>query len=180
MAMIQTPVGATQERTLESIAKLEKHFLENETEAVESVFAVQGFSFRSMGQNTGIAFVKLKDWSERTDPELSASAFAGRGRAAMSQVKDAAIFVFAPPAMPELGIATGYSFYLQDNGGHGHEALIAARDQLLGMAGESALLANVRPNGQEDTPQDRKSTRLNSSHQCAYRMPASARQKTDN
>src|SRR3546814_830574 len=153
MAMIQTPVGATQERTLESIAKLEKHFLENETEAVESVFAVQGFSFAGMGQNTGIAFVKLKDWSERTDPELSASAVAGRGMAAMSQVKDAAIFVFAPPAMPELGIATGYSFYLQDNGGHGHEALIAARDQLLGMAGESALLANVRPNGQEDTPQ---------------------------
>src|SRR3546814_113970 len=153
MAMIQTPVGATQERTLESIAKLEKHFLENETEAVESVFAVQGFSFAGMGQNTGIAFVKLKDWSERTDPELSASAVAGRGMAAMSQVKDAAIFVFAPPAMPELGIATGYSFYLRDNGGHGHEALIAARDQLLGMAGESALLANVRPNGQEDTPQ---------------------------
>src|SRR3546814_12171716 len=87
-----------------------------------------------MGQNTGIAFVKLKDWSERTDPELSASAVAGRGMAAMSQVKDAAIFVFAPPAMPELGIATGYSFYLQDNGGHGPEALIAARDQQTGRA----------------------------------------------
>ncbi|MEN1941379.1 efflux RND transporter permease subunit [Luteimonas sp. MJ246] len=153
MAMIQTPVGATQERTLESIAALEKHFLENEPDAVESVFAVQGFSFAGMGQNTGIAFVKLKDWSERTDPELSANAVAGRGMAAMSQVKDAQIFVFAPPAMPELGIASGYSFYLQDNGAQGHDALIAARNQLLGMAGESELLANVRPNGQEDTPQ---------------------------
>ncbi|GGJ97604.1 efflux RND transporter permease subunit [Luteimonas terricola] len=153
MAMIQTPVGATQERTLESIAALEKHFLETEPDAVESVFAVQGFSFAGMGQNMGIAFVKLKDWSERTDPELSAEAVAGRGMAALSQVKDASIFVFAPPAMPELGIASGYSFYLQDNGGQGHDALIAARNQLLGLAGESALLANVRPNGQEDTPQ---------------------------
>ena len=153
MAMIQTPVGATQERTLESIAKLEQHFLENEQDAVESVFAVQGFSFAGMGQNTGIAFIKLKDWSERTDPELSASAVAGRGMAAMSQIKDAFIFVFAPPAMPELGIASGYAFHLKDNGGQGHDALIAARNQLLGMAGQSELLANVRPNGQEDTPQ---------------------------
>src|SRR3546814_2420242 len=114
----------------------------SDLDAVESVFAVQGFSFAGMGQNTGMAFVKLKDWSERTDPELSAEAVAGRGMAAMSQVKDAAIFVFAPPAMPELGIASGYSFYLQDNGGQGHDALIAARDQLPGLAG------------------DRKSTRL--------------------
>src|SRR3546814_4522560 len=71
----------------------------------------------------------------------------------MSRGNDRAIFVFAAPAMPELGSASGYSFYLQDNGGQGHDALIAARDQLLGLAGESALLANVRPNGQEDTPQ---------------------------
>ena len=153
MAMIQTPVGATQERTVESIERLEKHFLENEPDAVESVFSVQGFSFAGMGQNTGMAFVKLKDWGERTDPELSASAVAGRGMAALSQVKDAFIFVFAPPAMPELGVASGYAFYLKDNGGQGHDALIAARNQMLGMAAESPLLANVRPNGQEDTPQ---------------------------
>ena len=153
MAMIQTPVGATQERTLESIERLEQHFLQNEPDAVESVFAVQGFSFAGMGQNTGMAFVKLKDWDERTDPGLSASAVAGRGMAALSQVKDAFIFVFAPPAMPELGVASGYAFYLKDNGAQGHDALIAARNQMLGMAAESPLLANVRPNGQEDTPQ---------------------------
>ncbi|MEN1972259.1 efflux RND transporter permease subunit [Luteimonas sp. MJ204] len=153
MVMVQTPVGATQERTLESIAALEKHFLENETDAVESVFAVQGFSFAGMGQNTGIAFVKLKDWSERGSAELSAEAVAARGNAALGGIKDAFIFVIAPPAMPELGIATGYSFYLQDTGAQGHDALIAARNQLLGLAGESPLLANVRPNGQEDTPQ---------------------------
>ena len=153
MATIQAPVGATQERTLQSIAKLENHFLKNEKDAVESVFAVQGFSFAGSGQNTGIAFIKLKDWSERDDPERSVEAVAGRGMAAMSQIKDAVTFVFAPPAMPELGIATGYSFYLQDNAGKGHEALIAARDKLLGLAAGSKLLANVRPNGQEDTPQ---------------------------
>ena len=153
MVMVQTPVGATQERTLESIAALEKHFLENEKDAVESVFAVQGFSFAGMGQNTGIAFVKLKDWSERGSAELSAEAVAARGNAALGGIKDAFIFVIAPPAMPELGIATGYSFYLQDTGAQGHDALIAARNQLLGLAGESPLLANVRPNGQEDTPQ---------------------------
>lgn len=153
MAMVQTPVGATQERTMRSIEALEQHFLHNETDAVESVFAVQGFSFAGMGQNTGMAFVKLKDWDQRSDASLSASAVAGRGMGALSRIKDAFIFVFAPPAMPELGVAAGYSFFLQDNGAQGHEALLDARNQLLGMAGQSGLLANVRPNGQEDTPQ---------------------------
>ena len=155
MAMVQTPVGATQERTMESIRTLENHFLENESEVVESVFSVQGFSFAGMGQNAGMAFIKLTDWEERTDEESLAGAIAQRGMAAMSQVKDAFIFVMAPPAMPELGIASGYSFFLQDNAGLGHEALLDARNQLLGMAGQSELLANVRPNGQEDTPQFR-------------------------
>ncbi|HRP72270.1 MAG TPA: efflux RND transporter permease subunit [Luteimonas sp.] len=153
MALIQTPVGATQQRTMESIRAFEDHFLQNETEAVESVFTVQGFSFAGMGQNNGMAFVKLKDWSERTDDSLSVGAVAQRGMAALSQVKDAMIFVFPPPAMPELGVAAGYSFFLQDNASQGHEALLNARNQLLGMAGQSDLLVNVRPNGQEDTPQ---------------------------
>ncbi|HMN33934.1 MAG TPA: efflux RND transporter permease subunit [Chiayiivirga sp.] len=153
MAMIQAPVGATQQRTVESIERFEKHFLENESDVVESVFSVQGFSFAGMGQNTGMAFVKLTDWSERTDPASSAAAVAGRGMAALSQIKDAMIFVFSPPAMPELGVASGYAFYLKDNAGLGHDALINARNQFLGMAGQSPMLVNVRPNGQEDTPQ---------------------------
>src|SRR5690606_22098385 len=118
-----------------------------------STFAVQGFSFAGMGQNNGMAFVKLKDWGDRKDDSLSAQAVAGRGMAAMSQVKDAMIFVFAPPAMPELGVAAGFSMFLQDNAAQGHEALLQARNQLLGMAAQSELLRNVRPNGQEDTPQ---------------------------
>ena len=153
MAMVNTPVGATQERTLEAIAKLENHFLENESELVESVFSVQGFSFAGMGQNAGMAFVKLKDWEERPNPDQQVGAVAGRAMGALMQIKDAFIFAFPPPAMPELGIGTGFSMFLKDTTGQGHQALLDARNQLLGMAGQSPLLANVRPNGQEDTPQ---------------------------
>jgi len=152
MALVQTPVGATQERTLEAMSKLEDHFLKNEGEAIESIFAVQGFSFAGMGQNAGMAFVKLKDWKER-DGEQSVGAITGRAMGALGQIKDAFIFAFPPPAMPELGIGSGYTFFLKDSSGQGHEALLAARNQLLGGAGQSDLLANVRPNGQEDTPQ---------------------------
>ncbi|MGV8960753.1 MAG: multidrug efflux RND transporter permease subunit SmeE [Stenotrophomonas sp.] len=152
MALVQAPVGATQERTLESLEKLENHFLENEKDAAESIFSVQGFSFAGMGQNAGMAFVKLKDWSERS-PEQGAMAITGRAMGALGQIKDAFIFAFPPPAMPELGIGSGYTFFLKDNGGHGHQALLDARNQLLGLAAQSKLLANVRPNGQDDTPQ---------------------------
>ncbi|MGE6333800.1 multidrug efflux RND transporter permease subunit SmeE [Stenotrophomonas sp. NPDC077659] len=152
MALVQTPVGATQERTLEAMAKLEDHFLKNEADAVESIFAVQGFSFAGMGQNAGMAFVKLKDWKER-DADHSVGAITGRAMGALGQIKDAFIFAFPPPAMPELGIGSGYTFFLKDTSGKGHDALLAARNQLLGAAGQSTLLANVRPNGQEDTPQ---------------------------
>jgi len=152
MALVSTPVGATQERTLEAMAKLEDHFLKNEADAVESIFAVQGFSFAGMGQNAGMAFVKLKDWKER-DADHSVGAITGRAMGALGQIKDAFIFAFPPPAMPELGIGSGYTFFLKDTSGQGHDALLAARNQLLGAAGQSKLLANVRPNGQEDTPQ---------------------------
>ena len=152
MALVSTPVGATQERTLESFAKLENHFLQNESELVESVFSVQGFSFSGSAQNSGMAFIKLKEWDQRGAGD-SANAVAGRAMGALMQIKDAFIFAFPPPAMPELGIGSGYSFFLKDMTGQGHEALLNARNQLLGMAGQSPLLANVRPNGQEDTPQ---------------------------
>jgi len=152
MALVQAPVGATQERTLESIYKLEDHFLQNEKDAVESVFSVQGFSFSGMGQNSGMAFVKLKDWDERT-ADQGVGPVTGRAMAALGQIKDAFIFAFPPPAMPELGTASGYTFFLKDNTGQGHEALVNARNQLLGMAAKSSKLANVRPNGLDDTPQ---------------------------
>ena len=150
---VQAPVGATQQRTMEVIQQVERHFLESEKDAVASVFSVQGFSFGGGGQNTGLAFVSLKDWSERTASNLSVDAVAARAMASFSQIKDAFVFAFAPPTVPELGIAGGFNFYLKDNAGLGHDALTQARNQFLGAAAQSTLLANVRPNGQDDTPQ---------------------------
>jgi multidrug efflux pump len=153
IAMVQTPAGATQERTMRSIEQLEQHFLTTEPDAVDSMITVQGFSFSGTGQNNGIAFIKLKNWDERKAADLHAGAVAGRAMGALSQFKDAMAFAFPPPAIQELGTAAGFDFFLQDNAGLGHDALIAARNELLGMAAQSPLLANVRPNGQDDTPQ---------------------------
>ncbi|WP_043316332.1 efflux RND transporter permease subunit [Microbulbifer sp. HZ11] len=152
-SLVQTPVGATQERTMESVEKLENHFLDNESDLVESVFSVQGFSFAGSGQNNAMAFIKLKDWDEREEESEQAGAVAMRGMGALSQIKDAIAYAFSPPALPELGTSAGFAMYLKDNANQGHEALINARNQLLGMAAQSPLLAGVRPNGQEDTPQ---------------------------
>ena len=150
---IQLPTGATQERTLKVIEKVEQHFMNNEKESVASVFAVAGFSFAGNGQNTGIAFVRMKDWSERKGADHAVNAIVGRAMGAFSQIKDAMVFAFAPPAVLELGNASGFDLQLQDTGGVGHEALMAARNQMLGMASQSKVLVGVRPNGQEDTPQ---------------------------
>ena len=152
-AMVQLPVGATQQRTLKVLEKLEHHFLEEQREAVDSLFTVAGFSFAGGGQNMGLAFVKLKEWGLRRRPELQVKAVAGRAMAAFSKIRDALAFAFPPPAVRELGNATGFDFELQDRAGLGHEKLIAARNQLLGLAARDPDLMAVRPNGQEDTPQ---------------------------
>jgi multidrug efflux pump len=152
-SQIQLPTGATQQRTLKVIEKVENHFLTEEKDAVASVFAVAGFSFSGNGQNSGIAFVRMKDWSERPGAANRVSAIVGRAMGKFSQIKDAMVFAFAPPAVLELGNASGFDLQLQDIGGVGHEALMAARNQMLGMASQSKLLVGVRPNGQEDTPQ---------------------------
>ncbi|HEX7061701.1 MAG TPA: efflux RND transporter permease subunit [Woeseiaceae bacterium] len=154
-SMVQAPVGATQARTMESVKKVEEYFLEQEKDTVDSLFTVQGFSFSGSGQNNAMAFVKLKDWSERESAAQGIQALAGRAMGALSQIKDAMVFAFAPPAMPELGTSAGFVFYLKDNAGVGHEALVAARNQFLGQAAQDPLLVNVRPGGQEDAPQFR-------------------------
>jgi multidrug efflux pump len=152
-SMVQLPTGATQQRTLKVLEKLEHHFMEDEKANVASVFTVAGFSFAGNGQNAGLAFVRLKDWSERKNPDQKVKAIAGRAMGAFSQIREAMVFAFAPPAVMELGNASGFDLQLQDQGGVGHEALMAARNQLLGMAAKNPLLMAVRPNGQEDTPQ---------------------------
>jgi multidrug efflux pump len=152
-AQVMAPVGATQARTLAVLEQVEQHFLGHEKESVDSLFTVQGFSFSGMGQNNGMAFVRLRDWDERTSPARSPEAVAGRAMARFSRIRDALVFAFAPPAVTELGTSAGFAFYVQDNRGSGHGALIGARNQLLGGAMQSPLLMNVRPGGQEDTPE---------------------------
>ena len=152
-SQIQLPAGATQERTIKVIEQVEQHFLRNEKDLVASVFTVAGFSFSGNGQNTGLAFVRLKDWSERQGADKRVDAIVGRAMGAFAQIKDAMVFAFAPPAVLELGNASGFDLQLQDTGGVGHAALMAARDQMLDLASRSEVLFAVRPNGQEDTPQ---------------------------
>jgi multidrug efflux pump len=152
-ALVQLPPGATQQRTLSVLGRVRDHFLKDEKDAVASIFTVAGFSFSGAGQNVGLAFVKLKDWSERTTPELKAQAVAGRAMGAFFQFRDAIAFAFAPPAVQGLGQANGFDFFLEDRGGLGHDALIQARNQLLSMAAQEPTLSAVRPNGQDDVPQ---------------------------
>ena len=150
---VSTPAAATQERTVEALKQAEGYFLNAEKDNVDSIFTVAGFSFAGSGQNAGIGFIRMKDWSQRKQPQQKASAVAMRGMMALSAVKDAQIFAFTPPAVMELGNATGFDMELLDEGNVGHEKLMAARNMLLGMAAQNPALVGVRPNGLEDTPQ---------------------------
>jgi hydrophobe/amphiphile efflux-1 (HAE1) family protein len=150
---LSTPSGATKERTLESVKTMERYLLNQEKENIESVFSVTGFSFAGQGQNSAMGFVQLKDWSSRKKKGQDVASIAGRIMGAMSSVKDAMIFAFYPPAVMELGNASGFDLQLVDRTGKGHEALMAARNQLLGMAAKNPSLSGVRPNGLEDVPQ---------------------------
>ncbi|NJI24518.1 efflux RND transporter permease subunit [Aeromonas veronii] len=153
MSMVQLPVGATKQRTEVVLADMRDYFLKNEKDNVDSVLTVSGFSFAGSGQNAGMAFIKLKDWSERKNPDRSANAIIGRAMGYLFSIKEAQVFAFNLPPIPELGTATGFDFFLQDRGGIGHDKLMAARNQLLGMAAQDPTLVRVRPNGMEDTPQ---------------------------
>lgn len=154
MTLVQLPPSASLERTDKVIDTMTGYFLNKEKENVESIFTVAGFSFTGVGQNAGLAFIKLKDWSERTTPESQIGAIIQRGMALNMIVKDASyIMPLQLPAMPELGVSAGFDIQLKDASGQGHEKLIAARNAILGMAAQDKRLAGVRPNGQEDTPQ---------------------------
>ncbi len=148
---VQLPPGATRERTLAVMQQVEGFMLKQPE--VQGMVSVLGFSFSGQGQNAALAFVTLKDWSERTGPGSSAQALAGRAFGALSGIRDAFILPLSPPPIPELGASSGFSFRLQDRAGLGHEALLGARNQLLGMAAQSKVLAQVRPDGLEDAPQ---------------------------
>ncbi len=155
LAQVILPTGSTLEQTQETAEKVQQYFIERESEAVESCLIIAGTGFSGSAQNNGMVFVKLKEWNIRNRPDLRAKAVAGRAMANFSQFRNAMVFAFPPPAIAELGTAQGFDFQLLDRAGAGHEALIQARNQLLGMAQQDPRLMNVRPNGMEDVPEYR-------------------------
>ena len=154
-ALIQLPPGATEKRTDEVLRQVEQHFMVDEKDAVSGVFTVSGFSFAGSGQNIGLAFVKLRPWNERSDESLTVTQVTARAWQAFSGIRDAMIVPFAPPAVSELGNATGFDLMLQDRGNLGHDALMKARNQLLEKLSKDPRLVAVRANGQENAPEFR-------------------------
>ena len=154
-SQVLLPAGSTLEQTEEVMAQIRSYFEENEKESVESVFTISGRGFAGVAQNSGFAFIKLRDWELRNRSGLKVTAVVKRATKEFSKIRNARAFAFAPPAVRELGRSGGFDFQLQDRGGLGHEALMAARNQLLGEAARDPRLTRVRPNGLEDVPEYR-------------------------
>jgi hydrophobe/amphiphile efflux-1 (HAE1) family protein len=150
---VNTPVGATVDRTAKVLDQIREYFQDKEKNNVDGIFTVTGFSFGGRGQSSGLAFIHLKDWSVRPGAQNRVQAIAKRAMAYFSTIHDAMAFAFAPPAVLELGNATGFDFELVDRGSVGHQKLMEARSQLLGMAAQDPTLLAVRPNGLDDEPQ---------------------------
>ncbi len=155
LCQVIMPTGTTLEQTQEVADRVTRHFLDNEKEAVESCMTISGIGFSGRSQNNGMVFVRLRDWEVRERSDLKAGAVAQRATRAFSTIRNAIVVAFPPPAVPELGTARGVDFQLVDRGGLGHEALMNARNQLLGLARQDPRLVNVRPNGLEDVPEFR-------------------------
>jgi multidrug efflux pump len=153
MTLINLPAGSTQPHTMAVADQVAKYFLTDEKKNVDFVFSIAGFSYAGSGQNTGMAFTHLTDWSERKGQQNGAAAIAMRAMMHFFPLKDAQVYTIVPPSVPGLGQSSGFDIELQDRGNLGHEALIGARNQLLGMAARNPLLSGVRPNSLDDTPQ---------------------------
>ena len=147
------PVGATQSRTLDVAKQVEHHYMVDEKKNVDVVFVVAGFSFAGAGQNSGLSFVHLKPWNERSGSENHAAAIVQRAMKSFSQIRDAMVFALVPPAVQELGQSSGFDLEMEDRGNLGHDGLMKARNQFLALAAKDPILAGVRPNGLDDTPQ---------------------------
>ncbi|MBP2670849.1 MAG: acriflavin resistance protein, partial [candidate division NC10 bacterium] len=155
LSQIMLPTGSTLEQTKEVVSDVRRHFLEKEPEAVESVMTVSGIGFSGRAQTNGLVFIKLKDWHLRTRSDLRVKAIAERAMKAFAGIRSALVFAFPPPAVIELGTATGFDFQLLDRGGLGHQKLMEARNELLRTASKDPRLTKVRANGMEDVPEYR-------------------------
>ena len=153
LAIVQGPSGSTAENTQRANDQMRDYFLNAESDSVDAVFSVVGFSFSGAGQNNGLAFVRMKDWEQRESPSQSVQAISARAFPTMLGIKEAMVFPIVPPAVIELGNVSGFDFFLQAQGGQSHEQLLEARNQLLGLAAQSPLIASARPSGLEDASQ---------------------------
>lgn len=152
-AQVQTPAGSSFERTYDVVKQMREYLLTEEADTVRSVFTINGFNFAGRGQNSAMAFIGLKPWEERTRPEQNVFSLAQRAQMHFFSLRDAMVFAFAPPAVMELGNASGFNFFLQDRASVGHETLSQARDQFVQLANQDPRLFQVRPNGLRDEAQ---------------------------
>lgn len=150
---IQLPSGSTQQQTLKVVQKVEKYFFTHEKENVQSVFATVGSGPGGNGQNVARLFIRLKDWESRDTADGSAFAIIERATKAFSRIKEARVFAGSPPAISGMGSSAGFDMELQDHAGAGHDALMAARDQLIQLASQDPALTRVRHNGLDDSAQ---------------------------
>src|SRR5512135_1037363 len=155
LCQVTLPVGSTLEQTEAVLEKVRDQFLNKEKDAVDSIMTISGQNQSGRSQNNGMAYIKLKDWNLRKKKELKVDAVVNRAMRAFSQIRNAMIYVFPPPAVTELGSARGIDFQLQDRGGLGHDGLMAARRQIIDMAAKDPRVTRVRPNGLDDVPQYR-------------------------
>lgn len=173
MTLVQLPAGSTLDKTNAVMDKLANYYHDKETDNIESVFTISGFSFMGSGQNSGMAFIKLKDWDERVGSENTAQSIARRAMAMNMMIPEASlIFPIAPPPIQGFGNASGFDLQLKDVGGVGHEALLDARNQLMGMAMQNPAIASIRPGGQEDAP--KLKVDINQAQAAAYGVPLTA------
>ncbi|MFA6346032.1 MAG: efflux RND transporter permease subunit, partial [Syntrophales bacterium] len=155
LAQVMMPTGSTMEQTLEVSGNIQDYFKKHEAETVESVMALTGYGFSGRSQNNGMVFVRLKDWDLRDKPDMKAPAIASRATMAFANIRNAIVYAFTPPAVPELGMSKGFDFQLLDRGGLGHQALMDAQNQLLGIIAQDPRVTKVRPNSREDVPEYR-------------------------
>ena len=155
LAQVIMPVGSTLEQTDAVTKQIEKYFMENEKEAVDTVMTITGVGFSGRAQNNGMVFIRLKDWHLRDRHDLKAPAIAGRAMAALSGIRNALVYTFQPPAVSELGMSMGFDFQFLDRSGSGHNALMAAQYQLLGIVAQDPRVTKVRPNSMPDVPEYR-------------------------
>ncbi len=152
MAMANLPAGSTIEKTQSAMEKANNYFMTAEKDNIDTIMYVVGFSFAGQGQNAAMAFIKLKDWAERTDKSQHPDMISQRAYMPLMGIREGLVYAFNIPAIPELGTASGFDLYLQDNGGAGHDMLNKVRDEYVRAAQASPLLTQVRVNGQNDTP----------------------------